>query len=182
MLVSGLYISHWLGCHLDDAFFFSALNLKLRIIFDIRSDQTILSIVARLFHNKIIQGSVDVFNAYIHFWDIRFMLFLFSPLTFFGCILWIFHKIKEGLHLHMLEKVTWLFFLFIPIPILFHVIKNPTIGIVLFSIPVIVFSILGLSQSVQRQKYAWIYVLILFVFSLWCLFFLNTLIVDFCHV
>lgn len=181
LICSFLYFSNWIGCHVDTRFFYSALDTKLRVIFDIRSDATTFPFVAKLFHNKIVQGSMDIFNAYISFWDIRFLLILLSPLTLFGIGLRIFYSVKEKARLNFLEKILGIIFLLIPLILLIHLVPNQPLGLFFFAFPLVVFSLSGFFLFLKKQKYAWGYILILFVFSLWLLVALPSFLIDFCH-
>lgn len=181
LLLSILYFSHWLGCHLDSKFLFSALDLKLRIIFDIRSDGATIPFVARLFHNKATQGGADIFNGYIHFWDIRFLLYLLSPLTIFGAIVWAFYVVRRDIKISLLQKCLIFLFLVAPIFLEFHVIKNQSVGLILFSLPITLFSVKGLLHFSKKQKYYWAYMLLGTGVSLWYLFVIPVVIAAFCH-
>lgn len=178
--ITGLCLSHWFGCHPDSKFFFSALDLKLRIIFDIRTDQNVSSAVARLLHNKLAQGSVDIFNAYVHFWDIRFLMMLLSPFTLFGLFCSVYYVIKRKTNLLLSEKTLVLLCLLAPVPIMFGFMKNELMTVVLFAIPLIVLSLHGLFLFMEKHSNAWIYYIFLITFSLWYALILDSNLIVFC--
>ena len=181
LVTTGLYLSNWLYCHLDSIFLFSSLDLKLRIIFDIRTDQYVPLIVARLLHNKVTQGSVDIFNAYVHFWDIRFLLILLSPFTLFGIFCRMYYAIKRKVNLLFFEKILFFLCLFTPILIIFGVIKNEVAAIVIFVFPLTLLSFRGLFLFIEKHSHAWIYCMALIIFSFWYVFILKASLVEFCH-
>jgi hypothetical protein len=181
LAITGLYLSYWFNCYLDSKFFFSPLDLKLRIIFDVRTDQNVPLIVARLFHNKLTQGSTDIFNAYFHFWDIRFLLMLLSPFTLFFIFFKIFNLIKSGFGLSFYEKVILFLCLISPMPIIFNLIGNRIITVIIFAFPLIFMSLSGLFLFIKRHLYAWAYCIFLIAISLWYMFILNSKIIEFCH-
>jgi hypothetical protein len=181
LVITGFYLSRWFDCHLDSKFFFSNLDLKLRVIFDIRTDQNVSLIVARLFHNKLTQGSADIFNAYVHFWDMRFLLMLLSPFTLFCIFYRAYCAIKEKLKLSFFEKILLLLCLFMPILIIFGIIKNEILEIIVFSFPLIFMSFRGLFLFIEKNSHAWAYCIFLIIFSFWYTFILNTNLLEFCH-
>lgn len=180
-LVVILYLSHWLGCRLDSKFFFSALDVKLRIIFDIRSDQYVRAWEARMLHNKITQGSVDVFNAYIQFWDVRFLFFFLSPLGVLGLISWTYYAIKKQRVEQFYEKIFLALSFLIPFVILFGFITNAVLMILLLAVPLLVLGFRGLFLLIANNKYYVYYFSLALIFSLWYLLILNTMIINFCH-
>lgn len=181
LAITGLYLSQWFNCYLDSKFLFSPLDLKLRIIFDVRTDQNVPLIVARLLHNKLTQGSIDIFNAYIHFWDIRFLLMLLSPVTLFFILYKIYHLIKTNAGIFILDKILPIICLLTPLPIVFGIIKNGTTAIITFAFPLILLSLSGLFLFLKRSLSTWIYFAILIAISLWYMLILNSKIIEFCH-
>jgi hypothetical protein len=181
LVITGLYLSCWLNCYLDSKFFFSPLDLKLRIIFDVRTDQNVPLIVARLFHNKLTQGSTDIFNAYFHFWDIRFLLMLLSPFTLFFILYKIFNLIKNGISLLFYEKFILLLCLLSPMPIIFNFAGNKIVSIIIFAFPLILLSLSGLFLFIKRHSSAWAYCIFFIAISLWYTLILDLKIVEFCH-
>jgi hypothetical protein len=182
LITTGFYLSFWFGCHLDSKFFFSPLDLKLRIIFDIRTNQNVPPIIARIFHNKLTQGSTDIFNAYVHFWDIRFLLMLLSPITLFCILYGIYCAIKEKVKILSFEKILLLLCLLMPIPILFGLVNNEIIAIIIFTFPLILFSLRGLFVFLERHRHAWVYCVTLIVFSFWHSFIINANLLGFCYL
>lgn len=182
LALTGIYLFHWNGCVIDSKFFFSPLDVKLRILFDIRSDQHVPYTIARMLHNKITQGSMDIFNTYIHFWDIRFLFMLLSPFTLSGLLIWLYFVIRDKLHISIAEKTLIFFCLVLPMPILFGLMKNEVLALVILSLPLMLLSLRGFFLFLQKISYAWIVIVALIIFSLWNLSIMSTTLVDFCHV
>lgn len=178
----GLYFSHWIRCYLDNRFFFSSLDLNLRIIFDVRSDGSMPLLMARLLHNKLTEGSSYLFNTYSNYWDLRFLLYILSPVTFLGFLSWIFYTIKKKIVFSLLQRILVLFSLLLPIVILFGVIKNEIIALSLFSIPFVILSLEGYFTFVKNNKYFWMVFVLAIALSLYMFISLPVNILSFCHI
>jgi hypothetical protein len=174
------YFSRWIGCHLTDTFFFSKLNLTLRIIFDIRSDQHIPLSLAHALHNKATQGSSDIINAYLAFWDIRFLLLLLSPIAVWGFFARLYYLIKEKQVRKNRDFFVLLLALLLPLFLLFHIIKNDTYSLVLFSLPIFYLSLRGWFVFLKARTHAFWYVVALVLLSFWFSLSFGSTFANFC--
>ena len=179
---SGLYLYHWAGCHLSNLFFFSPLDMKLRIIFDVGRDQHVPAFLARTLHNKLTQGSVDVFNAYVAFWDIRFLLLLLSPFTVWGFGTRLYYLARERRNRRNVDLFVVFLSLLVPLPVLFHVVKNDFLALLLFALPIVYLSARGWVLFVKKNTHALSYAFGLLLLSLWFLLSFGSVLSVFCHI
>ena len=88
---------HWLNCANFEGKL-SSYDLGLRLIADIHNDQGVLLWQTRIFHNKVLGTSTDIFNLYIKYWSLPFLISLISPIgtlgLFGGFYYWIQSKKK----------------------------------------------------------------------------------------
>ena len=101
-----VFLKQWLVCtRYADQFHFSPFDLSLRLIEAIHNDGGVPLLIVRLFHNKIVGTTVDIYNNYTHYWDIAFLANLLSFVGVFGllCCIWYLFQGKFG-------KWAWILF------------------------------------------------------------------------
>jgi hypothetical protein len=153
-----------------------ALHLQDVIYND--SNQSIL--LVRVFHNKIVEGVIDIFRRYIELIDIRFFISFLSFIGFIGilfAIWYIFTLSKKKL------IALFLFIMFLPLgEILLH--PNLEIRIKFFYLvfPFMLFSLYGHYQYLGRNMNKWtiLFYICLIVISLGFLSFFPDEFYNYC--
>ena len=78
----------WIQCKsFADYYHFSFYDLELQLIYAINHDSGLPVFVARAFHNKVLQGGIDIYKRYTHFLDWQLLITLLSFVGVFGILL-----------------------------------------------------------------------------------------------
>lgn len=84
------FLRQWLVCvRFADNFHFSPFGMSLRLIEAIYNDGGVPLVFVRIFHNKILGTVVDIYDSYLRYWDLVFLISLFSFVGLFGLIFYI---------------------------------------------------------------------------------------------
>lgn len=135
---------------------FSSFDLSLRLIADIHADRGISLIETRVFHNKILGALLDTFNLYLSYWSLTFLNNFLSPAGLLGLGAGFYYFIKSKKR-SALSYLLFALVLIIPFVEIFEILKsvNWVIGITVFALPYILFSIYGwcfLTNKITRNK------------------------------
>lgn len=170
-VVEFLFLKQWIVCKkFADQFYFSSFDLKLRLIEAIHNDSGIPLFWVRIFHNKVVGTAIDVYNNYVHYWDITFLVQLLSFVGVFGllcCIWYLFQK----------KCRTWMWILFIVslvMPIFETIITHHlpfVIQLGFIAVPLLTMSFFGWHKFlISRNRYRYGLFILLAALSLIWLF------------
>lgn len=163
------FLSKWLECiRFADKFYFSAFDLKLRLIEAVHNDSGMPLFLVRIFHNKVLGTVIDIYNSYANYLDILFFANLLSFAGAFGliCCLWYFFQGKYG-------RFVWILFVLALISPLFVIISVVHLPFVLqlgfIATPLLIMSYLGWLQFLKSKnilRYS-IFFLLILISLLW---------------
>ncbi len=88
----------WTACkNFFDYYHFSLYDLELQLIYAINHDQGLPVLLARTFHNKLLQFFIDVYKRYTHFLDPQLLITLLTFVGVFGVVIsiWYFLNAKN---------------------------------------------------------------------------------------
>lgn len=166
LLVELLAFRLWFACEkLADSFHISFLDDRLKLEEAIHNDTGYPIQLYRFFHNKVAFTINQVFVNYIHFWDIRFGVMLFSIIGYFGVFIgfWYLTKVKN--------KYKWVIFavlLLIPLIEIFLLPISYQLRISILVIPYQVLSMFGYWQFIKmHRRRAVVFIVILILISIW---------------
>lgn len=166
-----LFLKQWFTCvKFASQFYFSAFDLKLRLIEAIHNDGDVPLFIVRLFHNKILGTFLDVYNNYVSYWEITFIIQLLSFVGAFGlfCCIWYLFREKRNRWMLILFAIA-LFMPFVEIFAILHV--SFVFRLALIVIPLFAMSFLGwreFLESEERFKY-WLFILLMILSLIWLL-------------
>lgn len=175
----------WFVCQrFNDIFHYSAINISYQVDTSTNAFEGMPTQLVRLFHNKLIQISIDSLRLYFQFWDVRFESNWLSIIGYFsifaGFYYIISNKKKKIYH--------WLALTLLAVLPCIEIFINPPISLFLKSIylwlPFCLFSLYGIYQFVTHgnRKKRVILVFILLILSIWWLWILPHTIVNYCKL
>lgn len=86
----------WMGCkNFFDYYHFSLYDLELQLIYAINHDQGLPVLLARTFHNKLLQFFIDVYKRYTHFLDPQLLITLLTFVGAFGVVISIWYFLNS---------------------------------------------------------------------------------------
>lgn len=171
LLVVQLFaVIHWLPCRgFPDNFHFSSLDLELRIIEGIHSDQNVPLWMVRAFHNKLIGTTFDIFGAYLQFWNVSFLAGFISLAGIVGIGAQFYYFFAQ-------KRTIWLWLLFgavllMPFAEVLNLAKSLpfAIRLGLVSLPYLVWSMLGYWQFFREKKVNMKIIYAVLIISVWYL-------------
>lgn len=170
----------WTLCKFfGDYFHLSTYDLSLRINESINNDHGMSLSLIRVLHNKVIGILFDLFRHYMHFWDISFLVYVFSFTGIFGLVLGVWYITK----LSRIKRTSIFTFLLV-IPFI-EILKNPDMGymikIIVYSLPylvVIIYGYLKYLENLTRQKL--ITLLVLGIMSIWWIMVMGVYALRYC--
>ena len=156
----------WFQCvNFADPIHFSSFDMSLKLIEAVHNDVGFAPNVVRIYHNKLSLGIILIFNSYLHFWDIRFMPLLISPVLYFGLWSGFWNLFKSKI------KAKWIIFLVIlllPFVEIFKLDLEYKIRLMIIVIPMFVFSLYGLWKFIEKDKWPKSLLLVLLIIvSIW---------------
>jgi len=166
-------LSFWTKCFSLQYFFhFSSYDLGLQLLSAIHNDSGLPLILTRILSNKLDFFLIDIFSAYLQFFDPQFLISLFSLLGFLNIFAGILFAIKDK---RKLPKILIIVFLLIPF---LEIFSNSHFFFVLFYFS---FAILGLLLSfygtmqflVKFSSSNKVFIFLLAISLLWILFLSN---------
>ena len=98
LILQLLPLKAWIYCkNFFDFYHFTVLDLELQLIYAINHDQGLPVILARIFHNKLLQFFIDIYKRYTHFLDPQLLVTLLTFVGLFGIIIsiWYFLNSKK---------------------------------------------------------------------------------------
>jgi hypothetical protein len=170
MLVQLFALWQWSACRgFADNFYFSSLDLELRLVEGIHTDQNIPLWVVRAFHNKVIGTIFDVFAAYLQFWNISFLagFVSFAGILGIGAQFYYFFVGKKNLLRWALFAVV----LLLPLAEVFHLLNgfSSETRVVLIALSYLFWSLLGYRKMLQEKKVNPKIIIAVVVVSFWYL-------------
>lgn len=157
------YLSKWFLCgKLEDRFYYSAFDLKLRLEEAAHNDVSVWLPLVRFFHNKIVGTLVDSFSHYIQYIDIFFLTQLLSPLGVFSFICGIYYgmRLKEK----RIFIISLIIFLLLPLVEMFLRLSFPfPAKIIILALPMQLISVFGIWRffSAKKNLYARVVVVVI---------------------
>lgn len=88
----------WTACkNFFDFYHFSLYDLELQLIYAINHDQDLPVLLARTFHNKLLQFFIDIYKRYVHFLDPQLLITMLTFVGVFGVLasVWYFLNSKK---------------------------------------------------------------------------------------
>lgn len=182
-LVELYTLIYWYGCKtLANIFTFSTFDAKLKIDDAVHNDVGFSTNIVRIFHNKAQLYTSEVFNKYINFWDIHFIVLFFTLIGCFGIVCGFWYLLNKNKRTY---KV-WLLFLGLLILPFIEIlpIQIPNwLKVIIILIPYYILSLFGIWQFLRQHKRIGIVIIIfLIIISIWyMLVFQKDIFDNFCY-
>jgi hypothetical protein len=176
-------VSLWIRCQkLADRFYLSNLDSQLKLDELVRNDVGYSTYTARFFHNKMLVYGGELINKYTQFWDIRFDVFFFSIIGYFGILYGFWHLLRKEKKTYK----TWIIvalLLSLPFIEIGHVSIPYWIRIIILLVPYYLFSLFGIWQFIKKHRRIGItLVTILILISIWYIIvFQKDIFKNFCY-
>lgn len=169
----------WFVCQkFIDQFYFSSLDLQLRMVEAIHTDSQTPLFFVRFFHNKLTGSLIDVFRSYVLYYDVRFLLSLVGFTGFICALAGVYYLLVERKH-KLLYVFLMLFFVFPFLSIFFRSIIPYQVWLIGFSLIVSVLSIYGIYRLKWNTWLLSVFVLSLLV-TIWYQSIYTPLVLRFC--
>ncbi len=152
-------LSFWRNCEdFIGKFHFSLFDLELRIMEGIHND-TLPHALVRVFHNKILGSIIDVYNHYMQFLNIHFMISLLTVVGLLGLGMAAVYAIKQK---HILLLSIGFILSLLPLGEIVFPQKLFVLKLLLIA-PYFVFSLIGWWHFLDGKKHAVPKVLLFFM-------------------
>jgi len=179
LIISISQISSWFGCRdFKDAFHFLKYSVLLELDNLVHNDTDLPFALIRAYHNKVIQTVINIFSAYLRFWDILFLVNLLLPIGILG-LLW---GLLDGSKVKIVQILTIIASILPFVEIFFKPFIYFPIKIILLSLPILIISIYGISIFLKekRGKLSYLIVTATLLLSIWWRFVMPAEIWSFC--
>ena len=134
----------WLACkNFLDYYHFSLYDLELQLIYAINHDQGLPVLLARTFHNKLLQFFIDVYKRYTHFLDPQLLITLLTFVGVFGVVISIWYFLNSNKRDKKVFLLIAVSFLIPLIDVVFNLNLPFVIKLLLVAIPFNLLSIYG---------------------------------------
>lgn len=173
----------WFSCNrFADNFYFSALDLKLRLIEAVHNDKDTSINLVRFFHNKGSGAVFDLFKHYMQFFDIQFLINFLSFAGIFGLIYGLWFYLNKNNKNKILKYGILILFIFPFIEISINPPIAFNIKLLTLLIPYQLTVLLGfwnfLKKDINIFKLA--FILFLVVISIWWIMIFPNNVFDYC--
>ena len=96
ILSIGYSVKPWLICQrFFDQFYYSSLDLQLRMIESIHAESGTPIFLVRFFHNKLVGSLLDGFRSYTLYFDFRFLTSLIGVTGLLFALVGVYHLLSE---------------------------------------------------------------------------------------
>lgn len=184
VIIEFFAINSWFVCtKFADFFHFSLFDLILRLEEGMHNDSGVPLYIVRIFHNKAVGTFVDVYKHFLYYWDILFLANFISIIGVIGLFFAVWYVFQKNSQKRYIVPI-FLFLITIQfVEIFLKPNINFTLKIFCFFIPLVILSLFGWSEYMQRNNKTsiWI-VLILGLVSLWWLVTFNQAMSTYCFV
>jgi len=170
----------WLECNkFTDFFYFSPLDLQLRIIESVNNDSGIPLFLVRAFHNKLSGGAIDIFRSYTLYWDIRLLMSLIGLTGFFFFLFGVYQFLQQNR-----QKYLWGVFVLLflwPFMAIFRILIPFHLWLLVYSGFFLCFALYGVLQSNKAKSKVFIPSAIgSFLLGIWWSTVYTPQLLDFC--
>lgn len=175
-----LILKMWLFCQrFADPFYYSALDIQLKVNAAISNDIGYSTFLVRFLHNKVYVSANELINSYIQFFDMQFVILFFSLIGVFGIVCGLYYLIKKENTLRI--KLIFVTLVLVPVLIIFNKYSLVIIQVFVLWLPFQALSAYGVIQFIKNHRKSGIpIVLILFVVSIWYMLLMQKDYLMFC--
>ncbi len=144
VLLQLIPLKAWTACkNFFDFYHFSLFDLELQLIYAINHDQGLPVLVARIFHNKLLQFFIDIYKRYTHFLDPGLLITLLTFVGIAGVLLAIWYFLNSNKRDKKVFLLIAVSFLVPLIDVVFNLNLPFIIKLLLVAIPFNLLSIYG---------------------------------------
>ncbi len=156
----------WALCkNFFDFYHFTVFDLELQLIYAINHDQELPVLLARTFHNKLLQFFIDVYKRYTHFLDPQLLITLLTFVGVLGVLLAIWYFLNSKKKNRKVFLLIILSFLIPLIDVIFNLSFPFIFKLLLVAIPFNILSVYGhmkfLDSGNKKLVYVTYFILIL---------------------
>jgi hypothetical protein len=181
--IESVTLNSWLLCkNFTDIFHHSSINLNLQIEDYVHAEKGTSLVMTRVFNNKIIDSLINLLRFYFQFWDIRFGSNWFSIVGYFGIFAGFYYITVNNKK----KFIHWTLLILIILLPWIEILIEPHVSLIVKSlylwVPFILFSMYGIYQFLNHGKIKTrvVILLLLILFSLWWLAYLQYDIPRYC--
>ena len=144
------FIRLWLQCkELRELFYFSFSNIRLIIDDHIHTDGGMSIWLVRIIHNKVSVTLLEFLRHYMHYWDIKFLVALLSPIGLFALVAGLWYLVGKKMRLSVKLFILLLLALIPLIEMMFRPQIPFAIRITLLSTPYVLLSGFGMWNFIK---------------------------------
>lgn len=171
LVVQLLPLKLWLQCKdFMDYYHYSTYDLELQLIYAINHDSGLPVFIARAFHNKVLQGAIDIYKRYTHFLDWQLLITLITLVGVFGVILSIWYFLNQKKKDRRIAGLIILVFLVPFVEVVIHPNLTFPVKLFLMAMPLNLLSFLGhftFIKKINSKKAVFVYLILITVSVGW---------------